>query len=55
MACGTGKTIVLQEYLKINDCHNKKNIILFPSLYLISQVYKQLKTNLSKDYNFLCI
>jgi len=55
MACGTGKTVVMQEYLKKKCCSKKKVVLLFPSLYLIGQVYRQLKKHLAKQYNYLCI
>jgi len=55
MACGTGKTVVMFEYLKQISFENKKVLLLFPSLQLISQVYKRFISYLNNDNNILCI
>lgn len=54
MACGTGKTVIMFEYLKMNGLRNKKILFMFPSLQLISQVYKRFIDYVGKT-NILCI
>lgn len=52
MACGTGKTIVMMNYIKQKN--SDKILILLPSLQLISQFYKKIVANLPKR-QILCI
>lgn len=54
MACGTGKTIVMIEYIKYLFGKNKKTkvLLLFPSLQLISQTYNRIA---SEFKNIMCI
>lgn len=54
MPCGTGKTIVMLDYLTKKDISNKKVVILFPSLQLVNQTYELLTTQLNKA-NIMCI
>ena len=55
MACGTGKSIVIVEYIKLIKSSNKnKIVILLPSLQLISQFYKKLSEIMPKE-NILSI
>ena len=55
MACGTGKTVVMIEYLNTKKIENKRVVLLFPSIQLISQVYKQFISNITNNINILCI
>ena len=54
MACGTGKTIVMLEYINKKGLNNKKILFLFPSLHLINQIYKNF-INKFNNKNILCI
>jgi len=54
MACGTGKTIVMLEYINKKGLNNKKILFLFPSLHLINQIYKNFM-NKFRTKNILCI
>jgi len=54
MACGTGKTIVMLEYINKKGLNNKKILFLFPSLHLINQIYKNFM-NKFNNKNVLCI
>ncbi len=50
MACGTGKSIVIFEYIKyIKSANKNKIVILLPSLQLISQFYKKLSLIMPKE------
>lgn len=55
MACGTGKSIVMFEYLKRRGTKGKKILLLFPSLFLISQMYERINHYFKKKLNILCI
>lgn len=52
MFCGTGKSIVMIEYIK--KVNVDKAVVLMPSLQLISQFYKNLSINYPNQ-NILCI
>ena len=52
MFCGTGKTIVMIEYIKRKT--PDRVVVLMPSLHLISQFYKRLMSNFPGQ-NILCI
>jgi len=55
MACGTGKTHIMFQYIK-NVINDKNRILMaFPSLQLINQVYKRLRKNIPNIKNILCI
>ena len=54
MACGTGKTVVMMEYVKQNNFKTKKILFLFPSLQLINQIYKRFVSYVGSP-NILCI
>lgn len=55
LACGTGKSEIGFEYLKRIDFNEKRILLLFPSLQLISQAYERLIGYLGKPDNTLCI
>jgi len=55
MACGTGKTIVMLEYINKKGLDNKKILFLFPSLHLINQIYKNFMNKFNNNKNILCI
>lgn len=55
MACGTGKTHIMFEYIKKVNNKVDKIVMLFPSLQLINQVYKRLRKNIPEIRNILCI
>ena len=52
MACGTGKSVIMIEYIKREN--SNRIVVLLPSLQLISQLYKKLSVNLS-DREILCV
>lgn len=52
MACGTGKSVIMVEYIKRKN--SNRIAILLPSLQLISQFYKKLSVNIV-DREILCI
>lgn len=52
MACGTGKSIVMIEYIKQKNVN--KVVVLLPSLHLVSQFYRALLANMPKS-DILCI
>jgi predicted helicase len=57
MACGTGKTIVMFEYIDMMGITHKRILFLLPSLQLVSQTYKNfIRYNAeNKKANILCI
>lgn len=54
MACGTGKTIVMFEYLKLKCNYYGKILFLMPSLNLITQIYTNF-INYAGNIDILCI
>jgi superfamily II DNA or RNA helicase len=56
MACGTGKTVVMIEYIKDIFTKNKnaKVLMLFPSLQLVSQTYNRINNELKKEILCIC-
>lgn len=56
MACGTGKTVIMIEYIKHQYQTNNKSkvLLLFPSLQLISQTYNRISNELKKKILCIC-
>lgn len=55
MACGTGKTIVMFEYLRCKYNYEGKILFLLPSLSLINQTYRNFMNYVGKNIDTLCI
>ncbi len=52
MFCGTGKSIVMIEYIKLKNVN--RVVVLMPSLQLISQFYNNLKGHVDKQILCIC-
>jgi superfamily II DNA or RNA helicase len=52
MFCGTGKSIVMVEYIKLKNVN--RVVVLMPNLQLVSQFYNNLKEHVKRDILCIC-